>query len=544
MRSFWFSLDGGLGALNLDGVIIPSSLSRRVLFLMSLGLLVRLAWAWLPEQYLFFLVSDDAYYYFTIARNLAIRGMFSADGITLTNGFHPLWLFVITPVFALLSAHHWLALHFALTFSAIFDLAAGFLIFKTLQQLGKENVGFWAAAFYLFNPYSLWLSLNGLETALNNFFLALLIYLSVSIKAGTLERGRLRYAAVCGLAFLSRTDNIFAVGVFLLLLLWRHKNFWAVAKISGLAALVAAPWLVYNYVVFGSLVQTSGTAYPFLNHDQYLIHYKTYFSKDLIPYVARLAFYDFAYNAFHYGFWILTVLIGAFLLFRLRNWPRETRLILWTLPAAGLFAAVHLFLRWSVRPWYAQAVYVLTLPAVALMFEKASRYWIAVGALIMLFLAGWRVKNEPFRIAERSYVIRDIIEKIIPPGDRVGVFNSGFVQYFTDRKVINLDGLVNNGVLAYYRAKLGLEYLREEKIGWVVEYQPYITSLFGPYWGPKAESTFVLIGAVPDIAFPGNTVYIVQVLPDSQRPVAGRRLKIAGLPARRSWEPIPIFLKF
>ena len=257
----------------------------------------------------------------------------------------------------------------------------------------------------------------------------------------------------------------------------------------------------------------------------------------------RLAFYDFAFNAFHYGHWILTGLVGVFLLYRLKNCP-EGRIILWTLAAAGLFAAVHLLVRWSVRPWYAQAVFVLTLPAVALAFERTNRYLIALGAVAILFLSGWRVRAEPFRLAERSYVILHIVNNIVPPGDPVGVFNSGFVQYFTDRKVFNLDGLVNNEVLDYYRERRELDYLQEKNIGWVVDLHTYITRLFGPYWGPEAESSFVLTNVAPDINFRGNTVYAVRFLPGSPLPADGQRLDIDGFPARKSWGSVPLWPRF
>ena len=44
--------------------------------------------------------EEDAFYYFQIARNLA-EGKFSTfdGGITRTNGYHPLWLFLITPFY-------------------------------------------------------------------------------------------------------------------------------------------------------------------------------------------------------------------------------------------------------------------------------------------------------------------------------------------------------------------------------------------------------------------------------------------------------------
>lgn len=42
------------------------------------------------------LLEDDAYYYTVIARNLATTGISTFDGQTLTNGYHPLWLLVLT----------------------------------------------------------------------------------------------------------------------------------------------------------------------------------------------------------------------------------------------------------------------------------------------------------------------------------------------------------------------------------------------------------------------------------------------------------------
>ncbi len=521
-----------------------NSYAKRVIYLFLLGLSIRMVWAWLPEQYLFYLVSDDAYYYFTIARNLVSRGMLSTDGIMPTNGFHPLWLFLITPIFLFFKTHHWLCIHFTLTLTAIFDTAAAFLIYRCLEKLGKPQLGFWAAAFYLANPYGLWNSMNGLETGLNNFFLAGFLYFSAAGKSEGLEKEWLTYGTFSGLAMLSRTDNIFAVAVFLMFLLRQNRNFIAVVKIAGVAALVIAPWLVYNFATFGTLVQSSGTAYPFLNHAQYLTEHKSFFSLALIPYLIRLSFSEFVLNAFHYGLWHLTALVGVFLAFRLKGWPKETRPVLWGLAAAGLFAIFHLFIRWSVRPWYAQAVFVLTLPAIALSFEKTNRYLVVLGAAAALFLAGWRVQAEPFRLAERSYVILDVVNNIIPPNERVGVFNSGFVQYFTDRKVVNLDGLVNNEVLAFYREKRGLEYLRTRNIGWVVDRSVYIAKIFGPYWGSGAQGAFILTDIAPDISFPGNTVFIVQYLGDSPRPLYGKRLEIDSLPPPKSWIKIPLYPKF
>src|SRR5262249_11724659 len=50
------------------------------------------------DQAITFSAIDDALYYPKIAYNIVQRGMCSYDGVTATNGFHPLWLISLLPV--------------------------------------------------------------------------------------------------------------------------------------------------------------------------------------------------------------------------------------------------------------------------------------------------------------------------------------------------------------------------------------------------------------------------------------------------------------
>jgi hypothetical protein len=59
---------------------------------------------------------DDAYYYLGVAANLAESGRSTLDGITLTNGYHPMWLLTLaalakaigTSTWRFFVATHWL----------------------------------------------------------------------------------------------------------------------------------------------------------------------------------------------------------------------------------------------------------------------------------------------------------------------------------------------------------------------------------------------------------------------------------------------------
>jgi hypothetical protein len=47
---------------------------------------------------------DDAFYYFQIARHVASGDGFTFDGIHTTNGFQPLWLMSLVPIFRAFSS--------------------------------------------------------------------------------------------------------------------------------------------------------------------------------------------------------------------------------------------------------------------------------------------------------------------------------------------------------------------------------------------------------------------------------------------------------
>jgi len=52
-----------------------------------------LSWHWF--------IRDDAYYYFKVAQNISEGQGSTFDGINPTNGYHPLWMLICVPIFAL-----------------------------------------------------------------------------------------------------------------------------------------------------------------------------------------------------------------------------------------------------------------------------------------------------------------------------------------------------------------------------------------------------------------------------------------------------------
>ena len=135
--------------------------------------------------------TDDAFYYFRIARNLA-EGKFSTfdGGITRTNGYHPLWLFLITPF-------HWAfdreAALFAIKAFEIMLVAGGVALVTAAARLARLPwVLMFAALPMLYQQHRL---LLGMEAAAALFMLGLFI-LSVCLFAQSPARWKWPLAAV------------------------------------------------------------------------------------------------------------------------------------------------------------------------------------------------------------------------------------------------------------------------------------------------------------------------------------------------------------
>ena len=119
--------------------------------------------------------SDDGFYYFKVAENITNGLGVTFDGINPTNGFHPLWMVVCIPVFALARFNLILPLRLLVLVSALLNAGTAILIFRLLRKF----INSWTAAamgvFWVFLPLiHETVAQNGLESTISAFFLALL----------------------------------------------------------------------------------------------------------------------------------------------------------------------------------------------------------------------------------------------------------------------------------------------------------------------------------------------------------------------------------
>lgn len=160
-------------------------------------------------------VRDDAYYYFKVAQNITGGHGSTFDGINITNGYHPLWMLVCIPIFALARFDLILPLRVLLVVIAVIHTATSILIYRLLKKHLSHAVAIIAAVFWSFNPYiHATVYEMGLETPIAIFFVVMTISqlskFESEWRANTIPPKRFALLGLfASLAMLSRLDLVF-----------------------------------------------------------------------------------------------------------------------------------------------------------------------------------------------------------------------------------------------------------------------------------------------------------------------------------------------
>lgn len=228
--------------------------SHKLEAILIISLLIAASGFWINHPRLF--IADDIYFYLEIARNLAQGKGQTFNEIYSTNGFHPLWLYllmiwdkallVVNPE-VLKSASHPLPLSLALLW-------------------GTAGVLWKVAKLQRLNPAILILPLVGYlcffghlysEVHLYVFLLSLLIYFLEIGKYQSARDGFI-FGLLIGLTFLARLDLAFVLLGLIITLWWRcNRSTYLIWVLAGAASSVA-PYLTANLFFFDSLLPVSG----------------------------------------------------------------------------------------------------------------------------------------------------------------------------------------------------------------------------------------------------------------------------------------------
>ena len=503
-------------------------------------------------------MEDDALYYLEIARNLA-AGKFSTfdGGITRTNGYHPLWLLLITPLYWLFDADSAL---FGIKALEIMLIAAGVCLMAVAVRSARLP---WILLLVV--PPALYAQhgmLVGMEAAAGLFMLGAFLVGGV-LHAGDAKRWRHGFAALAFLLPWVRLEYggiaLFVTGVLYLLPAvaedeGKRLRCFSAAKLrtEGLPALAAIggllAYFLYNGVVFGGIVPVSGA--------QKLAWSREWFSNEHGSSVAPLsaAYEQFVATAATDLITVveLSVYVAlALLIGGACGWQRHCRalfaLLVFVL-ALGLETLAHqaqvaVFYHPDVRKstsWYYVPGYLmaaLILPvrcyvAIVVLRLAARRgfAWMARPAVPVVCVAGIGIYatldpyavTEPFRFVDarsNSHRLDDVwapalgglqLDAMLPKDAVVGSWDSGEVGYFTQLPVVNLDGLVNS-----------YEYLRRGGDAWDLWLKHGGVPEFGvTHLINHVTDDLVRGESAPEFEYVGHRVYLENVWSMKLWPVA------------------------
>lgn len=524
------------------------------------------AWlAWLPlERLVGLFVGDDMFYYLQIARNIS-RGLGATfDGSTWTNGFHPVYMSLLSLLFWLVPGQApTFYVHMGLSLLLLANLVTGALLFSIARQMGGRRAAWLVFLFWLANPYTVGLACTGVEAALATMMLTLSAWLSLRfVPTWTNQRDiPLRQPFLLGLslgiACLCRTDSLFFALCLGSLILYRalqaqRPRFLALfgSFLAG-GSLLILPWFGWNLYHFGTIVQDSARALT-------APHHVYYFQKlGLSPLDTRLLQLQRALIYLKEGFGLPTVWLGPLLLaggmlliLRLGHkatphTDADTGDYAQSLCKATFFALTCLLGFYVAQFWFLQRWYflgptlcllLLSARALALLEQKAQdtlspRTQHAIfGVLLLLcstsfFVQGRSLAQKGFYPWQVTYLkIAKQLAKSLPKDSRPAAFNAGIYGYFIDRRLVNLDGVVNPDALKAIKAHELFLYLRRIGVTHLIEELPVY--LYFRRFAKTARSTHFLLLGKYKARGKDESIVVFHLLPlPKPRPPTPRRKK-------------------
>lgn len=433
--------------------------------------------------------AEDGFYYFKIAENMA-RGLGpSFDGVNRTNGYHPLWMLFLVPVF-ILTKQTRTALLVGSAVQAVF-MGLGAVI---LHHTARLRVGRLAAALaaLLWVEFTYRIYLSGLEFSLHALCLIATAYVYLRLFAGGACDRSGPYMALGGLlalAYLARLDTILLAGVIGLWLLWQElRRGLAREGIRRLLAfglpivLVVTAYAGMNFYLFGHFLTVSSLVKR--NWSETLLSQDpVYLSHGWLA--AKLHHIVWPLRHLGENWYALSIALGVFggggmwvvSLLRRRLAPGRDgvhqAMLDWTpfvLYSLITFLAYTLLYHQglSFAPWYFVMQPWVAVMAAAQVFQRIFQttlstrqqllggrcrgfslavmlvVWFCVPLMTLRGLAEWRSTD---RSAVNLLVLHNAAawaKETLPADAVVGAWNAGTIGYLSERRVINLDGVVNS----------------------------------------------------------------------------------------------------
>lgn len=451
-------------------------------------------------------VPDDGFYYLVVARNLAAGMGPTFDGVTVTNGFHPLLATILAALYRFTPFSPLGDIRTAVALGMVLHLLTGWLLVCAVARAGVRRHAYLAGLLYWFNPYAFLRSFDAMEPPLYAFCLALLVYLMVRL--GPELRGvrptwtsSILLGLAAGATLLARTDAIFLVPLLVFFFLPRpgiRPLPWQALFAFGLGAgLFVLPWILYSLNHFGTLWQYSGLMKTHTRWQTLAgmnpLHSVHVIAANLLVWTRKSII-----TAPLMKYVLILILLGGARRQTLKRWFRSFPVGIWLLllfvVLLGFYYAANYNL---IRGWYLIPASVLAsflsvhalggCPSVRRSWMYPKTRILLAGLLLVEIILYPAVKLGRGIQREQvdTYAMVQWAADHVDSGERIGSFNAGIPAFFLENPVINLDGLMNNDMLEVFRKRSLGTYLEAKRVRYILDHegmQASIQALAGTEW--------------------------------------------------------------
>lgn len=442
----------------------------------------RLGVVWFSSaEYIVTTVPDDAFYYLHIARNVSQGAGSTFDGISNTNGYHPLWLMMESAVSFLSGTFDYtvkdslLFLRVMLTFQLGLGLISACLLGKTLWIIDRSGTLAALAIAGLATPYCIYAMTDGMESGLVLLFLSSLILVFQKLRPlkQEVDENDFAFGAILAMGLMARLDLallILALGVGTTVLWasksipkWKTQVFLKKGVAWGVPVLLTLGlYLFINSLHFDTVTPISGQLknhFPTISSPVEMINSN-------LPY-------------FLLG--VVGIVISGVLFLLTRSQSIRFYAVIATLYLLIHGCSIFLYTNWGVHKWHFTAWWIVTmlsglflLQAITSTILRTMVAW-AVIPIILLFsvLGQWLfLRNRTqFAFQTRSYTAALWARENLPKGATVAMSDCGTFAFFHNGPVINLDGVVNNREFQDTLVREGLEeYLNQKGSSYIAHH--------------------------------------------------------------------------
>ena len=500
------------------------SFQKKFLYFLCVSLpLVIIAPALIYGDAFFFmqLGDDDSFYYFVIAKNIINGYGSSFDGISQTNGYHPLWMISIIPIFALEQSDLFFSLRSIYLFSSILLLSGIFLIFKTLEHLRIDRVVslFTIIIFVLFPmpftllPISIFDFLTGIETPLLFFLLAALFLKTFNFDISK-NSDYFLLGLLIALLILTRVDSILYLLAFPYIVFINKDrsviNPFNMFLFFAPVLFLATPYFIYNYFIFGHFEPVSGMTksfygsldngifssitYRFIQTFLTVIPLNHYLYDLDLALIIKKAFLDLSYQHNFFARVIVFLVLSKLIILSVKYFNYNVKSFSkykWI----AFFAFFHILFYVIVRNlvetgfhyWVFEHQCLIIL--FAFIFNKYRRKikYLKLASVsflsfsLLFFLSDFLDRSIDLTDGEyEPIIIEQLISEYIEDDAIIAMPNSGQNSYYTNRVIVNLDGFVNSYDYLYaFKKGDAVNHLKDMGVGYILlpanylNYEPY-----------------------------------------------------------------------